>query len=511
MNTNFDDTSYNQDEIADIRLFDLSICNKKANTQCTFKVNTLEHGVLEDFESVELFYSEEDIAPYMNLNMYDHKGNISKTKKILGDKLITMCIPPTYDSNCCNKKKYVEEYIKMKNNIASKIIHGGSKLGYEYPTSVQKITIPSIILGKDVICQAYSGTGKTHAIIFGLLWHIDVNKKEPQILVITNTHEVAQQLYNHVADVIPNGYTHKLCIGGQQRTNIVEEYEQIKKSQVIVGTMGKVHELMTRLFKSKPIINPSSLIAVAIDEFDIIMSSSRSNRNILSSSKSTSEQLNEIIGYLEKDKTMRIFFSATVSDETKDQAYRYFRNYVPELGEPLLSFLEESNQTLSGIKQYYVNIGDSDYKSKKETFEDIYLSCTVCQAICFVNKKETAERLNNDLDTKISRKIYHGNLEKNERKETIESVRKSEVRLLISSDLGSRGLDLNGISVVFNFDVPPSIDTYIHRIGRSGRQERKGVAITLVTSSELNFVKEVSKKSKYPMEELPVNITGIFN
>lgn len=505
------DYIFNQDNIKDLNSYELVINSKNTSTFSTFNLNTLDHGVLDKFSSVELFYNSELGLPYMVLDVYDSNGNVTRQKRFINEKLAAICNPPKYVPQSDGRNVYMKEYVLMKNELANKLIFGGGKLGYEYPTSVQKITIPSIIMGKDVICQAFSGTGKTHAFVFGLLWHLNPNVQEPQILIVTNTHEVARQIYQHIVDICPEEYTHKLCIGGQMHTNIVEENKEISRTHIIVGTMGKIHDLTTKMFRSKHIINPKKLSAIAIDEFDVIMSNNRNNKNMITGEKSTSEQLETIIASLNPELTMRVFFSATITEPTKIMAYKYFRNYSHDVGEPLLCFLEETNQTLCGIKQYYVNIDDNDYRLKMEIFEDIYLSCTISQAILFVNKKETAERLYRDLDTRISRKIYHGNLEKNDRRDTIEAMRKSEVRLLISSDLGSRGLDLNGISVVFNFDVPQNIETYIHRIGRSGRQERKGVAITLITKSEYDFIEMVSKKSKYPMQELPSEITKIFN
>lgn len=449
--------------------------------------------------------------------------------------LNSLVLKKTYIENSkhMDKETYCRKFVEIKNNNVDYLLKRIYANAYEKPSPVQSITIPEIIRGADVIVQFKSGTGKTLSFLVGTLWGFDVNYDVLQYIYITSSHEVATQIYNQIIDLVPNNSNVSLCIGQKKMSSkstgefrsfigsaslnvrhksIKEEREELSKAQIIVCTVGKFYDYF---FNKNMIPNINYLKAIVIDEFDaIITSKSNNNRNdnhLTSSDQQIANIMNEIPPF-----TQRIFFSATVNVEAIMTAEKYIRNIDDtkddddSVGiEPFICMLNADDYTLEGIRQYYVKCNGFD--QKKDMLDKLLGDITIVQTIIFTNKIQTARELQihlMNLKTPIKAGIFHGDLTAAERKDIHSQLLSGTIRYLISTDVAARGLDVQSINVVFNFDMPNDPETYIHRVGRSGRYGKKGVSISFITTNE--FFNEMMKvhaindfSSNNPIVELP--------
>ena len=424
------------------------------------------------------------------------------------------------NANKMNDIEYFSSFVKRREATAREIFYGAHGLGYEKPSPVQMISMIELILGRDCIVQSKSGTGKTFSFVSGISWNFDISDKTLQHIFITNTHEIASQIYDRVVTKIyPKDAKIALCIGqkktpaGGSRTSggfkqsvktseldhrgfemrqkpktFAEVRDEIKNAQVIVGTMGRIYDVIC----NRKWNNMNTLKAICVDEFDKIVTSDTRARS--SASMSTEDQLAEMITNLPIT-TQRAFFSATVNGDALNIACDYFRPYDRVVGKEFIALLDTEDCTLEGIRQYYFVL---DSNSKKDNaLLDLLSMCRISQGIIFVNNKETALHVKNMLNsqrTPIASDIFHGQMSAIERRDVFERLNDNKIRLLISTDLSSRGIDIHGINIVINYDMPDELATYIHRSGRSGRYGRKGAVISfIIENSEFNEMKKVEK------------------
>ena len=238
--------------------------------------------------------------------------------------------------------------------------------------------------------------------------------------------------------------------------------------------MGKFYDYLC----NKKWIETKYLKSICVDEFDNIVASRSRARS--STVMNTEEQMAAIMKRI-PSRTQRAFFSATVFSQALEIAHSYFRPYDLMIGDPFLVLLDIEDYTLEGIRQYYVEC--QSFNDKKEVLLDLLKQLRISQAIIFANRIETANEIKlflDDQDVKITSAVFHGNLPAVERKNIHQSFSQCNIRVLISTDLTARGLDVQGINLVINFDMPDVLETYIHRVGRSGRYGKKGVAISLI-------------------------------
>jgi len=293
---------------------------------------------------------------------------------------------------------------------------------------------------------------------------------------------------------------------------IKEERDELNKAQIVVCTMGKFYDYF---FNKKMIPPVKYLKAIIVDEFDAIITPKTNNRNS-SQSMSTEKQMEDIMNNIPAD-TQRIFFSATVNIDAIATAENYCRNVEDTMGiEPFICMLNSDDYTLEGIRQYYVKCGG--FEQKKDVLDDLLSQLSICQAIIFTNKIQTAidiqQHLKN-LKNPIDAGIFHGELSSVERKEIHQKLVKCSIRYLISTDVTARGLDLQSVNLVINFDMPNEAETYIHRVGRSGRYGRKGLAVSFITTNEnANEMLKVQAINDFstnnPVVELPSYVRDLM-
>ena len=372
-----------------------------------------------------------------------------------------------------------------KMELDKDILRGIYSYGFEKPSPVQKISIKPIIEGRHLITQSHSGTGKTATFMIGILHKIDQSLKKTQALVIAPTRELANQIY----DVYKNlsSYTNvtgKICIGGTLK-NKYSYFDNINE-HIIIGTPGRISDLI-----AKNIINNEHIKILVVDEADDVLSIS------------FQKQIIKIFSIIPKD-TQICLFSATIPDEMFNLTDKLLKN-------PIKILVEDDELSLEGITQYYVYLGSND-NYKFDTLCDLYDSLSIGQAMIYCNKRYRVEELSNNLrEQNFAVSQIHGDMLQKDRQNVMKKFRDGTSRILISTDVLSRGIDVQQVSLVINYDIPKETETYIHRIGRSGRYGRKGVAINFVTDKDNNKIRNIEKTYKVKIEPLPNNIKEVLS
>lgn len=370
-------------------------------------------------------------------------------------------------------------------DIKEDILRGIYAHGFEKPSAIQARAIKPIIEGRDVIAQAQSGTGKTGTFAISLLQTIDFENKTPQGLIILPTRELAIQVTNVINSIgsYCNINVHT-CIGGQ---NVRSDEEKLRQGvHIVVGTPGRIYHMI-----KDRIIGLNNMKLLIIDEADAMLE------------KGFKDQLYEIfnLGFPE---TMQIsLFSATLTDQTYEIANKFLRN-------PIKISVKKEEVNLSGIRQYKVNVVKEEYKFN--TLLDIRKFISVSQAFIFCNSKQRVITLASELsDMKQSMAFIHGDMEQPERTKIMDEFRRGLYRILISTDMNARGIDVQQVSLVINYDIPYNRENYMHRIGRCGRFGRKGVALNFITEKDEPQMKEIEQYYNLAISELPAELTGIFD
>lgn len=369
-------------------------------------------------------------------------------------------------------------------NIKENVLRGVYAHGFEKPSAIQTQSIPIIISGKDIIAQAQSGTGKTGAFSIGTLCNIDESKKSIQSMIIVPTRELADQVYKVIKDM--SEYTEITILKVIGGTNVSMCREELRNNpQIIIGTPGRILDMIQR--RDLPTADIKSLI---FDEADEILS------------HGFKECIHDIIQSVTKE-TQICLFSATLPDEILELTGKF-------MNEPERVLVKKEQLTLEGIQQFYINIKHNDWKY--DVITDLYDTINVGQCIIYMNSKnkifEIYDRLTKD---NFPVGYITGDRSVQERNNVMDEFRAGTLRILLSSDLLSRGIDIQQLSLVINFDLPREKETYIHRIGRSGRYGRKGVAINLINDKEITYMKHIEEFYDTKINEMPQNISDYLN
>ena len=372
-------------------------------------------------------------------------------------------------------------------DIPENILKGVYAYGWEVPSPIQKKAIFPIISGRDTIAQSQSGTGKTGSFTIASLSIVDENLNEPQVLILAPVHDLAIQIYKTVNSLSHYAKTEaSLLIGKGLNSSSFDKYDKREdipnpnfNNQVFVGTPGRVLDSIQR---NKLRINNMKLFI--LDEADEMLS------------KGFKDQIRKIFSYLPQDMQVSLF-SATLPKEILDISSHFMKD-------PLRILVKKENLTLEGIRQFYVSIANED--DKFNVLLDIYDTISVTQTIIFVNSKPKVMQLKERLEANnypIS--MIHGGMNQYERNDILDSFRNGKSRILISTDVLSRGIDIQQISLVINYDIPYKVEQYIHRIGRSGRFGRKGVGINFVTNIDAQKLKRIEEYYNTQIEALPMD------
>tara|TARA_B100001094_G_scaffold331897_1_gene401822 strand:+ start:1249 stop:2394 length:1146 start_codon:yes stop_codon:yes gene_type:complete len=365
------------------------------------------------------------------------------------------------------------------------LLRGIFSYGFEYPSNIQKKSIKLLNSGKDLIAQSQSGTGKTGAFVIGSLNKINENNKNIQIIILSPTRELATQIYN-VATSLSQYMNIKttLLIGGNQ-LSLDNTKKELKDTQLIIGTPGKIYDLINR-----NILNINKLDTLILDEADEMLS------------KDFKEQIFNILKFV-NNKIQVVLYSATLSKDILDTVDNI-------LDDPIKILIQNEELTLQGIRQFYINTVYDKYKV--DALIDIYSSLSINQTIIYVNTINRAMQLENKLKYQgLSSNILHSKLNQSERNDILSNFRSGSSRILISTDIIARGIDIQSVSIIINYDIPNYKETYIHRIGRSGRYGRKGYAINFCCNNDINKLKIIEEFYSTSIEEFPANYKDILN
>jgi len=368
-------------------------------------------------------------------------------------------------------------------DLREDIVRGIYSYGFEKPSQIQSRAIMPMSTGKDIIAQAQSGTGKTGTFTIGILQRIDKNIHEPQGIIVAPTRELATQIGKVVENIGRyTGIKSVICIGGSDKEKSKTELRN--SASIVVGTPGRIGDMINRGY-----INTKHIRTMVLDEADEMLSVSFIN------------QIKNIICFLPEN-TQICLFSATMPSEILDITSKFMIN-------PISILVKREELTLEGIRQFYINVEREEWKY--ETFKDLYDAISVSQSIVYVNRKNRADNLKERLERdNFTVSVIHSRMDPIERVNVMDDFRYGNTRILISTDLLSRGIDIQQVSVVINYDVPNDKESYIHRIGRSGRFGRKGVAINFVTDRELRKIKYLEDFYETVIDEMPINIDDII-
>ncbi len=380
-------------------------------------------------------------------------------------------------------KDWDDENIDLKVNL----LRGIYAYGFEQPSAIQKKGIFPMTKSppKDIIAQAQSGTGKTGLFVTGILQIIDTDIKECQALILAPTHELAHQIQN-VTNAIGKFLNIKtqLLVGGTSVEN--DKNQLLKKTpHVVVGTPGRVHDMLRRRY-----LTASTLKILVIDEADEMLSAG------------FKDQMYKIFQYMPNNIQIGLF-SATMPNELQELTSKFLRS-------PIKILVKAEQLTLQGIAQYFINIEDD--VQKYETLKDLFSSLAISQAIIYCNSTRRVDDLQEAMENdNFPVKKIHGKMPEDERKQTYKAFKEGGARVLITSDLFARGIDVQQVSIVINFDIPKSEHTYLHRIGRSGRWGRKGIAINFQTKHDINRLKKFEEYYSTQICEMPSNYIDHLN
>jgi len=357
------------------------------------------------------------------------------------------------------------------------LLRGIYSYGFENPSPIQKKAILPMLTDRDLIAQAQSGTGKTGCFTVGILQKIDITIQSTQAIIMAPTRELAEQIIN-VLNAIGShmkGLKTHLLVGGTRSEYDVKTIQN-KVPHVIVCTPGRLYDMFTR-----NAIDRENLKFLVIDEADEMMS------------QGFQEQLYEIFKYFPNDIQICLF-TATIPDEIENITNKFMRD-------PEKILVKKDSLTLEGIKQNYIQI-ENDH-NKFEVICDLYSSISVTQTIIYCNSIPRVERLYEDMiKENYPVSFIHSGLDKELRNKNFNEFKNGKTRILISTDITSRGIDIQQVSTVINFDLPKSVHVYLHRIGRSGRWGRKGRGINLVTKYDLRQVKTIESHYSTEITEL---------
>lgn len=380
-----------------------------------------------------------------------------------------------------NWEEVVDNFDNM--NLKTELLRGIYAYGFERPSTIQQRAIMPVIKGHDVIAQAQSGTGKTATFSISILQRIDVTLKATQALILAPTRELALQIQKVVlalGDFM--GAECHACVGG---TNVREDMEKLRSGcHVVVGTPGRVFDMINRgAFKT------DNMKMFVLDEADEMLS------------RGFREQIYDVFQLLPTE-TQVVLLSATMPPDVLEVTTKFMR-------EPVRILVKRDELTLEGIKQFYVAVEKEEWKL--DTLSDLYETVTITQAVIFCNTRRKVDWLTDKLHAReFTVSAMHGDMSQEQREVIMKEFRSGSSRVLITTDLLARGIDVQQVSLVINYDLPANRENYLHRIGRGGRFGRKGVAINFVTSEDVRMLRDIESFYNTQIEEMPMNVADLI-
>jgi len=380
-----------------------------------------------------------------------------------------------------NWDEIVDNFDNM--NLSPELLRGIYAYGFERPSSIQQRAILPVVKGHDVIAQAQSGTGKTATFSISALQKLDLANPQCQALILAPTRELAQQIQKVVialGDFMK--VTCHACIGG---TNVRDDMKILGDgAQVVVGTPGRVFDMINR-----GALKTDHMKMFILDEADEMLS------------RGFKDQIYDVFQRLPPS-TQVVLLSATMPTEVMEVTTKFMRD-------PIRILVKKDELTLEGIKQFYVAVEKEEWKL--DTLCDLYETVTITQAVIFCNTRRKVDWLTEKLTAReFTVSAMHGDMEQGQREVIMKEFRSGSSRVLIATDLLARGIDVQQVSLVINYDIPANKENYIHRIGRGGRFGRKGVAINFITAYDTRMLREIEQFYSTQVLEMPMNVADLI-
>jgi translation initiation factor 4A len=368
-------------------------------------------------------------------------------------------------------------------DLPEELLRGIYGYGFEKPSAIQQRAIKPTILGKDLIAQAQSGTGKTATFAIGTLARLDPTIRQCQSLILAPTRELAQQIQKVVLALSDymDMQVHA-CVGG---TAVRDDIRTLQAGvHIVVGTPGRVYDMINRRA-----LRLDNIRQFFLDEADEMLS------------RGFKDQIYDIFKFLPE--TVQVcLFSATMPLDVLEVTQRFMR-------EPVRILVKKDELTLEGIKQFYIAVDKEDWKL--DTLCDLYETLTITQAIIYCNTRRKVDWLQERMQERdFTVSCMHGDMDQRERDIIMREFRSGSSRVLITTDLLARGIDVQQVSLVINFDLPTNRENYIHRIGRSGRFGRKGVAINFLTEGDVRYLRDIEQFYTTEITEMPMNVADLI-
>jgi len=364
-------------------------------------------------------------------------------------------------------------------NLKEDLLRGIYAYGFEKPSTIQQRGIVPIVRGHDTIAQAQSGTGKTATFTIGVLQRVDLNIKQCQALILAPTRELANQSHKVVCSIgdYLNVVCHA-CIGG---TKVADDIDMLRRGvHIVVGTPGRVFDMIERRA-----LDVRQVKVFVLDEADEMLS------------RGFTDQIYDVFRKLPENVQVGLF-SATMPEEVLEMTGKF-------MNDPMRILVKRDELTLEGIKQFYVAVEREEWKL--DTLCDLYETLTITQAIIYCNARRKVDWLTEQLHSRdFTVSALHGDMDQKERELIMKEFRSGSSRVLITTDLLARGIDVQQVSLVINYDLPKDRENYIHRIGRSGRFGRKGVAINFIVSEDVRVLRDIEQFYNTHIDELPMDV-----
>jgi ATP-dependent RNA helicase len=367
--------------------------------------------------------------------------------------------------------------------LAPDLLRGIYAYGFEKPSAVQQRAIVPIVKGRDLIAQSQSGTGKTAVFSIGVLQSLDLKTTATQALILSPTRELAEQTQKVLLALgdFMSVRSHA-CIGGK---SVGEDIKRLEHGvHVVSGTPGRVYDMIQRRA-----LRTRDIKMLVLDEADEMLA------------RGFKEQIYDIYRYLPPT-TQVVVVSATLPQEVLEVTSKF-------MNDPLRVLVKRDELTLEGIKQFFVAVDKEEWKL--ETLCDLYDTLTITQAVIFANTRRKVDWLTAQMREKsFTVSAMHGDMPQKEREAIMTEFRSGATRVLITTDIWGRGIDVQQVSLVINYDLPNSRELYIHRIGRSGRFGRKGVAINFVTAEDVGVLRDIEQYYSTQIDEMPMNVADLL-
>ena len=369
--------------------------------------------------------------------------------------------------------------------LREELLRGIYTYGFEKPSAIQQRAVMPILKGRDVIAQVQSGTGTTATLAISILQMLDVDPRRPQALVLAPTRELAQQIFKvfkALSDYM--GVVVHACVGG---TDVRDDIRILQNGvHVVVGTPGRVYDMINRRA-----VDMTSVKQIALDEADEMLS------------RGFEDQIYDVFRFLPAEGAQVVLFSATMPPGVLEVASQFMHD-----SDPVRILVKKDELTLEGIKQFYVAVEREEWKL--DTLCDLYETLTITQAIIYCNTRRKVDWLTEKMTERdFTVSAMHGDMDQRERDLIMREFRSGSSRVLITTDLLDRAIDVN-IPLVINYDIPANCENYIHRIGRSGRFGRKGVAINFVTTDDVRYLNNIEESYNTQIEEMPLNVADLI-